>query len=193
MNQLIKKMLVLILQPFAMLHNRLEALSRLWANACLKNALDSPVDSSVVVMNMPELQGTKKISLGKNLYLYRDLYFETQESGQISLGNDIVLSRGVHLVAFQSIILHDGVMIGEYSSIRDGNHRIVSEGSIRNSGFEAKAIEVGRNVWIGRGVTILGGVSIGENAVIGANAVVTHNIPAGTVAVGVPARVIKRH
>jgi acetyltransferase-like isoleucine patch superfamily enzyme len=40
-------------------------------------------------------------------------------------------------------------------------------------------------------VTILGGVTIGEGAVIGANAVVTKNVPAGAVAVGIPARVIK--
>jgi acetyltransferase-like isoleucine patch superfamily enzyme len=40
-------------------------------------------------------------------------------------------------------------------------------------------------------VTILGGVSIGEGAVIGANAVVTKNIPAGAIAVGIPAQVIK--
>ena len=190
MNQLFKKILVLILQPFATMRNRLNGLCRLWANACLNNALDGGIDSSVVVMNMPELHGSKKISLGKNLYLYRDLYFETQEQGRISLGNDVVLSRGVHLVAFQSIVLNDGVMIGEYSSIRDANHSIIAEGSIRHSGHEAKAIVIGRNAWIGRGVTILGGVTIGENAVIGANAVVTHDIPAGAIAVGVPARAI---
>ena len=191
MSQLIKKMLVTTLQPLAFIANKLAGLNRLWANARLNNALKGAVHSSVVILNTPELHGTKNISLGKNLYLYKDLYFETQESGRIDIGNDVVLSRGVHLVAFSSITLEDGVMIGEYASLRDANHRIVSEGSMRHSGHEGKAIIVRRNAWLGRGVTVLGGVTIGEGAVIGANAVVTKDIPAGAVAVGVPARVIK--
>jgi len=191
MSHQLKKILVKTLQPVAALTNKLDALHRLWANARLNSALNGTVHPSVVVLNTPELHGTRRISLGQNLYLYRDLYFETQDQGQIEIGNDVVLSRGVHLVAFASIVLADGVMIGEYSSLRDANHRIVSEGSMRDSGHEGKPIVIRRNAWIGRGVTILGGVTIGENAVVGANAVVTKDIPAGSVAVGIPARVIK--
>lgn len=191
MSQQIKKILVKILQPIAVITNKLDALRRLWANARLNSALNGAVHPSVVVLNMPEVHGTKHISLGKNLYLYRDLYLETQETGHIAIGNEVVLSRGVHLVAFASILLEDGVMIGEYSSIRDAGHRIVSEGSMRHSGYDGKPVVIRRNAWIGRGVTILGGVTIGENAVVGANAVVTKDVPAGAVAVGVPARVIK--
>lgn len=50
---------------------------------------------------------------------------------------------------------------------------------------------IGNNVWIGRNVCIMPGVTIGDGAVIGANAVVTHDIPAYSVAAGVPAKVIK--
>ncbi|RIZ68125.1 MAG: acyltransferase, partial [Methylococcales bacterium] len=146
---------------------------------------------SAVVLSMPELQGTRRIELGENLYLYRDLYLETQEEGRIKIGNDVVLSRGVHLVAFAEIILEDGVMMGEYSSVRDANHRVIPGSSVRHSGHLGRPIHIGRNAWIGRGVTILGGVTIGEGAVIGANAVVTKNIPAGAVAVGIPARVVR--
>ena len=52
-------------------------------------------------------------------------------------------------------------------------------------------IVLGKNVWVGSNATILQGVTIGDNAVIGAGAVVTGDIPANTVAVGVPAKVIK--
>ncbi len=55
----------------------------------------------------------------------------------------------------------------------------------------AKPITIGKQVWIGGGVTILPGVEIGDRAVIGAGSVVTKNIPADTVAVGNPCRVIK--
>ena len=191
MSQLVKKILVTALQPLAGLANRLDAIGRLWASARLNSALSGTLDASVVVLSTPEIHGTRQISLGKNLYLYRDLYFETQESGTITIGNDVVLSRGVHLVAYTGIVLEDGVMIGEYSSIRDANHQVIAGSSARHSGHQGKPIVIKRNAWIGRGVTILGGVTIGEGAVIGANAVVTKNIPAGAVAVGIPAHVIK--
>ena len=56
----------------------------------------------------------------------------------------------------------------------------------------AKPVTVGNNVWIGGSVTILAGVTIGDNCTIGAGSVVTRDIPANSVAVGNPARVVKR-
>ena len=191
MSYELKKALVTALRPLAAFSNRLDSIRRLWANARLNSALGGTVHPSVVVLSMPEIHGTRQITLGTNLYLYRDLFLETQESGSIKIGNDVVLSRGVHLVAFAGIVLEEGVMIGEYSSIRDANHQVIMGSSVRHSGHIGKPVHIGRDAWIGRGVTILGGVTIGEGAVIGANAVVTKNVPAGAVAVGIPAQVIK--
>ena len=56
----------------------------------------------------------------------------------------------------------------------------------------AASISVGDWVWIGANATILPGVSIGEGAVIGAGSVVTRDVPAWTIAVGVPAKVTKQ-
>lgn len=55
----------------------------------------------------------------------------------------------------------------------------------------AKPVNIGHNVWIGGSVTILAGVTIGDNCTIGAGSVVTHDIPANSIAVGNPARVIR--
>ncbi|MBO6082618.1 MAG: sugar O-acetyltransferase, partial [Bacteroidales bacterium] len=55
----------------------------------------------------------------------------------------------------------------------------------------AKPVTIGNDVWIGGNVTILPGVTIGDNAVIGAGSVVTESIPANSLAVGTPARVIR--
>ena len=62
----------------------------------------------------------------------------------------------------------------------------------RTDGYEKSLpIEIGDNVWIGGGVTIIGGVKIGANSIIGAGSVVTKNIPAGVIAAGNPAKVIR--
>ncbi len=55
----------------------------------------------------------------------------------------------------------------------------------------AEPITIGDNVWLGGGVIVCPGVTIGDNAVIGAGAVVTRDIPANSLAVGNPARVIR--
>ena len=87
-----------------------------------------------------------------------------------------------------SFTIGAGTMIGEYTSLRDANHRFGGDQAIRYSGHDAAPIRVGRNVWIGRGVMVLPGVTIGDGAVIGANAVVTRDVAPGAVVVGVPAR-----
>lgn len=63
----------------------------------------------------------------------------------------------------------------------------------RNLGLEyAYPINIGNNVWIGAQVCVLSGVTIGDNCVIGAGSVVTKNIPANSLAVGNPCRVIRK-
>ena len=63
----------------------------------------------------------------------------------------------------------------------------------RNRGLEyARPITVGNNVWIGANVCVLPGVTIGDNCVIGAGSVVNRDIPAGSLAVGNPCRVIRK-
>lgn len=54
-------------------------------------------------------------------------------------------------------------------------------------------VRIGDNVWIGGGAILLPGVTVGDNTVIGAGSVVTHDIPANTVAVGSPCRVLRKN
>jgi maltose O-acetyltransferase len=62
----------------------------------------------------------------------------------------------------------------------------------RRSGWEsAEPIEIADNVWLGGGAIVCPGVTIGEDTVVGAGAVVTRDLPAGVVAAGVPARVVR--
>jgi acetyltransferase-like isoleucine patch superfamily enzyme len=191
MPRAIKRLLINVLKPIAGLLKILSPAQRLWAHACLAASVKPAVDTSVVVLGCPEVHGTGHIQLGKNLLLYRELYLETQGTGYIIVGDNVVMSRGVHLIAFERIDIGTDCMIGEYTSIRDANHRFDTSTPIREAGHTSAAITIGKNVWLGRGVTVLAGVTIGDNAVIGANAVVTNDIPANTIAVGIPARPLK--
>lgn len=184
-----KRWLSYLLMPLAKITIFLASLSKLWAYTCLQAKLNVRLSPNIVVFNCPEIHGTGCIILGNHLYLYRELYWETQGQGKISIGDHVVISRGVHLVAFNQIQIGAHTMIGEYTSIRDANHDITTDQPLRDAGHKSAPIIIGNNVWIGRGVTILAGVTIGDHAVIGANAVVTKSIPPYTIAVGIPAQI----
>ncbi|WP_282100116.1 acyltransferase [Thauera aromatica] len=187
----LKPLLSLTLKPLAWLADRpWSVLSRVWAHARLRQGLGR-LDPSVVVLGMPELHGTRRIRLGRGLYLYRELYLETQEAGRIEIGDGVVMSRGVHVVSFAQVSIGAGSMIGEYASVRDANHR--RDGAeLRHAGHSASPVRIGQNVWIGRGAAVLAGVTIGDGAVVAANAVVTRDVPAGATVGGVPARPLPR-
>jgi acetyltransferase-like isoleucine patch superfamily enzyme len=178
----------LLIPPLRILMRVTDPLTRLGAFVTLSARIGRRIDPSIVILGPPEVHGTARISLGRNLYLYREIYLETNDCGEIILGDDVVISRGTHIVSRQRIEIGKGTIIGEYCSLRDANHHHDSALPRRHSGHEAAPILIGNDVWIGRGCAVLAGVTIGDRAVIGANSVVTRDIPPGAVASGAPAR-----
>jgi acetyltransferase-like isoleucine patch superfamily enzyme len=169
-----------------------EGLARIYAHALLAADLREPLPASVVVLGRVSVHGTGRIQIGENVLLYPDIHLETQGDARIELGDGLVVSRGTHIVAMARVTIGKGSMIGEYASIRDANHTREPDRSFRDSGYSAKPIEIGEEVWLGRGVAVLGGVQIGDKATVGANAVVTRDVPEGATVVGIPAAPIPR-
>jgi acetyltransferase-like isoleucine patch superfamily enzyme len=165
---------------------------RLRAFARVSSKLSLPLPVSTVILGDAQVYGTGRVRFGERLLLYPGQYLETNGQAEITLGNNVVLSTGVHLVAYAGISVGDGSMIGEYTSSRDANHTRDPAKTLRDSGHTAKRIVIGSEVWIGRGVTVLGGVTIGDGATIGANAVVTRDVAPGATVAGVPAAPIHR-
>jgi len=88
------------------------------------------------------------------------------------------------------IVIGTGTQIGAGVSFVAESHEF-HEGSFTTGVTRRKGITVGPNCWFGNNVTVLDGVEIGAGSVVGAGAVVTRSLPAGCVAVGAPARVIR--
>ena len=165
-----------------------EAAHRVYSHAALAAHLNTSLPASVVVLGRTTVYGTGQVHFGNDILLYPDLHLETRGTASITIGDGVVISRGVNLVAMAGVFIGAGSMIGENTSIRDANHIREVGKPIRDAGHEAQTITIGREVWIGRGAAILAGVTIGDKATVGANAVVTRDVPAGAVVGGVPAR-----
>ncbi len=96
------------------------------------------------------------------------------------------------VVATKEIVIEKNCEIAEMVVVRDQNHNHnFTDTPIAQQGMNSIPIYIGSNVWIGAKATILKGVTIGKNSIIGANAVVTKDIPEKSVAIGVPAKIIK--
>jgi acetyltransferase-like isoleucine patch superfamily enzyme len=109
----------------------------------------------------------------------------------ISLGRHMRVNAGTMLVSYAEITIGDHCLIGEYVSIRDADHGTAPGSLMRVQPHVSVPIRIGEDVWIARGVVVLKGVSIGDGSIIAANSVVTKDVPAGVIAGGVPARIIK--
>ena len=112
-------------------------------------------------------------------------------SGKVSLGD--YSGIGVNAKIYGTCIIGDFVMMGEDCTIITRNHKFDrTDIPMMEQGFEEeRPVHIGNDVWIGDRVMILPGVHIGDGCVIGAGAVVTGDIPPYSIAVGVPAKVIR--
>lgn len=112
----------------------------------------------------------------------------------IVIGDRVTATGALQVVAFSDIVIEDDVMFAANVFVSDGSHGTTTgEAPYKYQGITGIApIRIGRGSWVGQNAVIMPGVTIGELAVIGANSVVTKSVPARCVAVGAPARIVKR-
>lgn len=113
----------------------------------------------------------------------------------LRIGDRCVIGRGSSLIAHTSIVIGNDVWTGPNVYITDQNHGYadVERPIWQQPPPPDRPVVIGDGTWLGYGAVVLPGSRIGRNVVIGANAVVTGEIPDFSVAVGAPARVVKRH
>ncbi|MEZ5322619.1 MAG: acyltransferase [Microthrixaceae bacterium] len=109
------------------------------------------------------------------------------------IGDRCLIGRGSSVVAHRSIEIGDDVWTGHNVHITDMNHGYEDlEVPISRQNQPEAPVRIGSGSWLGHNTVVLPGVTIGEHVVVGAGSIVTSDLPDRCVAVGVPARVVRR-
>ncbi len=108
----------------------------------------------------------------------------------VRIGDRSSADSGLVALDVAAITIGDDVQIGPGVQLLTPTHPVEAEPR-RQKWEAAEPITIGDNVWLGGGVIVLPGVTIGADTVVGAGSVVTRDLPAGVVAVGNPARVVR--
>lgn len=149
--------------------------------------------------------GSSNIQLGKNIIFgdgtkliaissFTSPYSNQQFTPLITIGNNVQVTASLQMYAMKEIVIGDNVLFAANVFISDGFHgynRIdipYKDQAMSN----LEPVVIGEGCWIGQNVVIMPGVTIGKFAIIGANSVVNKEIPEYSIAVGNPARVIKK-
>lgn len=154
------------------------------------------------------LGGIDCMHIGKAFTAGRGLWLEAVKeypaagqvfSPELIIGDRVSVGEYVHIGCNNRIVIGDDVLMGSKIYITDHNHGVYRDDTLASPDVppadrclnENESVEIGDRCWIGEFVTILPGVTIGEGCIIGSHSTVTHDIPANSIAVGSPARVVK--
>jgi maltose O-acetyltransferase len=116
--------------------------------------------------------------------------FHVDFGTQLRVGARTFANYGLVALDVAPITIGDDVQLGPNVQLLTPTHPLEAEPR-RQKWEAAQPIVVGDNVWLGGGVIVLPGVTIGADTVVGAGSVVSRDLPAGVVAVGTPARVVR--
>lgn len=136
--------------------------------------------------------GNGGITLKSGVYIGRNSIVYCK-GGDITLEEEVSISSNCVVFSSNKLTMHPGSMIGAYSYLLSGGEYDYQSPLpfAKQNGMETKGpLEIGADCWFGAHVTVLDGASIGARSVLGAGAVVTSPIPANSLAVGIPAKVV---
>ena len=146
-----------------------------------------------------KINGSKNIIVGSRVYVgYNSWLAALPLTGEkeciLEIGNGTCIGNFNHIYATKKIIIGKNVLTADKVYISDNQHvyEDINLPIMKQPIKQINIVEIGDGTWLGENVCIIG-VKIGKNCVIGANSVVTKDIPDYSVAVGSPAKIIKRY
>ncbi|BDC53166.1 hypothetical protein F183_A54810 (plasmid) [Bryobacterales bacterium F-183] len=145
------------------------------------------------------LAGVDRIAIGARVFIGSGSWLQALPDGAntevaLTIGDRVSMSGACVLSAARSVTLEAGVLLARNVYISDHIHKYSQIGvAISEQGLDKIApVRIREGAWLGQNVVVCPGVTIGRGSVIGANSVVTTDIEDYAVAVGAPARVVKR-
>jgi len=155
---------------------------------------------SVKIRFPDAIEGAKHISIGSNTLIGHHVFLAAHplstslRAPLLQIGSNCFLGRSNHVYACESIILGDDVLTGSGVYISDNTHSFEdhTQPIHKQDVISTGPISIGDGTWLANNVCIIG-ASVGKNCVVGSNAVVLDDIPDFCVAVGSPARIVKRY
>ena len=152
-----------------------------------------------------DIRNKKNIDLGKNLTTgigCRIEGFPISDACEVVLkfGENVQMNDYVHITAAKSVEIGDNVLMASKIYISDCSHGSYLGDSNDSSPLTSpidrplsvKPVKIENNVWLGEYVSVLPGVTIGQGTIVGANSVVSKSLPPNVIAVGSPAKPIKK-
>jgi carbonic anhydrase/acetyltransferase-like protein (isoleucine patch superfamily) len=144
------------------------------------------------------LGGVERIALGADVWVGGGSWLQVLDGPDtdvaLSLGDGTNLAGGCVLSAAASVTLGRSVLLARNVYVSDHSHAFedLAKPVIAQGITGIAPVEIGDGAWLGENVVVCPGVRIGRGAVIGANSVVLDDVPDHAVAVGAPARVVRR-
>ena len=157
------------------------------------------IGKGVYIFSPLQIDGAKNIYISDGVHIgYKTWLAALPLTGKsrcrLDIGKGSALGNFNHIYATQSIIIEDKVLTADKVYISDNVHEYsnIEQPVIDQPIIQKAQVRIGEGSWLGENVCVIG-ASVGKHCVIGANSVVTKDIPDYSVAVGIPAKVIKKY
>lgn len=154
------------------------------------------IGDNVIIMDDVTIiaRGEGGIEIGNDCYICERAYLDTEspDEGYIKIGDSVYVGTGTTLFGHRGLEIGDNCLLAQNITITPYSHIFDDPNDIIwNQGGHSKKVTIGKDCYIGMGVCIMYSGDIGDGSVIGSGALVVKPIPPYSVAVGVPAKVIK--
>lgn len=180
------------------LYNRVRRYAKCHLFAFLFGSSFKQFGQKVSIIDADIIEGEEFISLGNNVSFNSRVWLLALKQNSVEprlvVEDGATIGRFAHIVAIKDVLIGENVLIADKVYISDNLHSFedVESSIIEQEILFKGSVSIGENSWIGENVSIIG-AKIGKHCVIGASSLVNSDIPDYSIAVGSPAKVIKKY